>query len=144
MRAFNSSPSLRLTIAIFVALLILFAWLQLILSLQVASTERQIQSARAEIDKLVRDQVAIQHKIAEAMSPAERQGRLLEKGFLHQTPVYVLMQQLATEEKSGEAQGVASIAPTVSESDLSASAVQSMFESVMTSFDTLSHNGSTP
>jgi hypothetical protein len=112
--------------------------------LQVASTERQIQTARAEIDKLIRDQVAIQHNIAEAMSPVEMQDRLVQKGFRHQTPVYLQVQQYATEKESGEAQGVASIAPTVSESDLPASAVQSMFESVVSSFDTLSQKGSTP
>jgi hypothetical protein len=143
-RAFSFNPSLRLTIAIFGALLILFAWLHLILSLQVASTERQIQSARAKADRLVRDQVAIQHKIAEAMSPVRMQGQLLEKGFRPQTPVYVQVQQPAAEEESGEAQGVASIAPTISEPDLPASEVQSMFESVMASFDSLSQKGSTP
>jgi hypothetical protein len=141
---FSTKPSLRLTIAIFVALLILFAWLHLILALQVASTERQIQSAAAEIRKLERDQVALQHKIAESMSPAEMQGRLLEQGFRRSAPVYVLMPQPATEEQGGAVRGVASIAPTISEPDLPGPEVQSMLESVLTRFDTLAQKGLTP
>ncbi len=71
------------------ALLILFAWLQLILSLQIASTGRQIQNATEELQKLKRDNMAVVRDTAVAESEEKMTARAAALGYGPQTPVYL-------------------------------------------------------
>jgi len=75
------------------ALLILFAWLHLILALQIASTGQQIQVATEELQKLKRDNAAVVLDTAVAESEEEMTRRAKELGYGPQTPVYLSLGQ---------------------------------------------------
>ena len=75
------------------ALLILFAWLQLILALQIASTERQIQITIDELSKLKRDNMALVQDTAIIESEASMTKRAEALGYGLQTPVYLSLGQ---------------------------------------------------
>ena len=75
------------------AVLILFAWLYLILALQIASTGRQIQMATEELNRLKRDNMALVHDIAVAESEEKMAARAAALGYGPQTPVYLPLDQ---------------------------------------------------
>lgn len=75
------------------ALLILFAWLHLILALQIASTGQQIQLATEELQRLKRDNMAVVRDTAVAESEENMTRRALELGYGPQVPVYLSMGQ---------------------------------------------------
>jgi hypothetical protein len=90
-RAFVRAPSLPLRAAAIalVAIIIVFRWLHLIVSLQVASTDRQIQMSSDELARYERGNAALQCGIAEAASPRLLAARARELGYQPQTPAYV-------------------------------------------------------
>ena len=90
-RAFVHAPSLPLRAAAiaFVAVIILFRWLHLIVSLQVASTDRQIQMGADVLGKYERANAALQRSIAEAASPRSLAFRAHQLGYQARTPAYV-------------------------------------------------------
>jgi hypothetical protein len=71
------------------ALLILFAWLHLILALQIASTGRQIQITTEELNKLKRSNMAVVRDTAVAESEEKMSERAMALGYGPQTPVYL-------------------------------------------------------
>ena len=75
------------------ALLILFAWLQLILALQIASTGRQIQIATEELNRLKRDNTAVILDTAVTESAEELSKRATALGYGPQPPVYLVLGQ---------------------------------------------------
>jgi hypothetical protein len=102
-----SRPIVPLRTALFggAALLILFAWLHLILALQIASTGRQIQMATEELNKLRRDNLAVIRDTAIAGSEENMTKRAEAMGYALQAPVYLsLGQTLST---TGPAVGAA-------------------------------------
>jgi hypothetical protein len=90
-------PSLRVAVAVFTALLILFAWLHLLVAMQIASTDRLIIQRTAELERLEREKQAILLKIAEGKSPHVMTQRLLDEGFLRQELVYLDLGLTSTE-----------------------------------------------
>jgi len=86
-----SHPIVPVRTALFggAALLILFAWLHLILALQIASTGRQIQITTEELNKLRRDNLAIIQDTAILESEENMARRAEELGYMLQTPVYL-------------------------------------------------------
>jgi len=83
------------------ALLILFAWLHLILALQIASTGRQIQLATEQLQKLKRDNMAMVLDTAVAESEERMAERAAALGYGPQAPVYLsLGQTLVTTESA--------------------------------------------
>jgi hypothetical protein len=82
--------SLRAACIAFVAIVILFRWLHLIVSLQVASTDRQIQISTDQLAECERANAAVLYSIAEASSPRSFAQRAMELGYGPQTPAYVV------------------------------------------------------
>mgnify|MGYP001823096172 FL=1 len=95
-------PSLRIAVAAFAALLILFAWLHLLLAMQIASTNRLITERTAELSRLERDKQVILLKIAQSESPIVMTQRLLEEGFVRQELMYLDVSQTAAQSMTGE------------------------------------------
>jgi hypothetical protein len=90
-----AQPPVRTAIIVGAAVLILFAWLHLILSLQIASTGRQIQITHEKLEKIERDNLAIVQDIAAAESQKEMEARAVALGYGPQAPLYLpLSQQL--------------------------------------------------
>ena len=90
-----TQPPVRTAIIVGAALLILFAWLHLILSLQIASTGRQIQITKEEMEQIERDNLAIVRDIAAAESQKKMADRATALGYGPQAPLYLpLSQQL--------------------------------------------------
>ena len=75
------------------AVLILFAWLHLILALQIASTGRQIQMATEELKKLKRDNMAVVRDTAVAESEEKMAARAAALDYGPQAPVYLSLDQ---------------------------------------------------
>lgn len=82
--------SLRAACIAFVAIVILFRWLHLIVSLQVASTDRQIQISTDQLAKCERANAALLYSIAEASSPRSLAQRSQDLGYGPQAPAYVV------------------------------------------------------
>jgi len=78
------APSLPLRAAA-----ILFRWLHLIVSLQVASTNRQIQMSSAQLGQYDRENASLLCSIAQAASPRSLAARARELGYSPQAPAYV-------------------------------------------------------
>jgi hypothetical protein len=93
-----SPPIVPLRTALFggAALLILFAWLHLILALQIASTGRQIQIATEELQRLKRDNMALVRDTAIAESEEQMAERAAALGYGPQAPVYLSLGQTLT------------------------------------------------
>ena len=85
------APSLPLRAAAiaFVVIIILFRWLHLIVSLQVASTNRQIQMSSAQLGQYDRENASLLCSIAQAASPRSLAARARELGYRPQAPAYV-------------------------------------------------------
>jgi hypothetical protein len=95
--------------------LILFAWLHLILGLQIASTGREIQVTTEELEKFKRDNLAIMHQIAVAESQENTAARAVALGYGPQAPLYLPVAQpfartITGMESGYEAQGVPALA----------------------------------
>ena len=86
------------------ALLILFAWLHLILALQIASTGRQIQIATEDLQRLRRDNTAVIRDTAIAESAEKMTARAAALGYGPQAPVYLVLGQ-ASATTGGEVDG---------------------------------------
>jgi cell division protein FtsB len=85
--------SLWIVVAVFIALLILFTWLRMILALEIASTGRDIQARNADLQRIVRRNNERQRLIAEQASPENLAQSALDLGFLAHQPIYVPLSQ---------------------------------------------------
>ena len=70
-------------------LFILFGWLHLILSLQIASTGRQIQIANDNLDRVQRENMALANEIAAAEAQESMSVRAKALGYGPHTPLYL-------------------------------------------------------
>ena len=94
-------PSVRIAIAVFAALLILFGWLHLLLAMQTASTNRMILIKEEELSIQKRDNAVILRKIAEEESPRKLETRLLEAGYKVSEPLFLLLTEFIAEDNAG-------------------------------------------
>jgi hypothetical protein len=98
------SPSLPAIVIAFVALLILFLWLNFILTQQIESTGRDIQEKTGELDALQRRQDALLWEISAAGSEQKMSEQAWALGYRLQTPIFLpVAQPLAqvTDEAAG-------------------------------------------
>ncbi|HNS49628.1 MAG TPA: hypothetical protein PKO09_00415 [Anaerolineae bacterium] len=86
----NRAWSLRAAFIGFVSIVILFRWLHLVVSLQVASTDRQIQMSQDTLSEVERSNGVLLFSIAEASSPRSFAARAAELGYGLQSPAYVI------------------------------------------------------
>jgi hypothetical protein len=89
----SSQPPARTVIIVGATFLILFAWLHLILSLQIASTGRQIQITKEKMEQIERDNLAIVRDIAAAESQKKMADRATALGYGPQAPLYLPLDQ---------------------------------------------------
>lgn len=92
---------LRAALIAFVAIIILFRWMHLIVSLQVASTDRQIQIDQDRLAEVERANAALLCSIAEASSPRSFAERATDLGYGPQPPAYVLSDRLILSDAEG-------------------------------------------
>jgi len=83
------APSLRAAFIAFVAIVILFRWMHLIVSLRVAATESQIQMSSDMLAEGDRTNAALLYSIAEATSPRSLAQRAVDLGYGPRAPDYV-------------------------------------------------------
>lgn len=83
------APSLRAVIAVFIALFILFGWLHLILTLEIALTGREIQIKTEELEAITRHRSSLQQQISTLESPAVLAPAAYDMGFADRAPLYV-------------------------------------------------------
>ena len=81
---------LRAALIAFVCIVILFRWLHLVVSLQVASTEGQIQMSQDTLAEMERSNAALLFSVAEESSPRSLAERAATLGYGPQTPAYVI------------------------------------------------------
>jgi hypothetical protein len=123
-------PSVRIAIAIFAVLLILFGWLHLLVAMQTTSTNRLILIKAEELGLQKRDNVAVQRKIAEAESPRSLGSRLLLEGYQVSEPMYLPLPQLAAEDKTASSGQEASSSMNINRGKTSISLPRSLVEPV--------------
>jgi hypothetical protein len=104
-RTWAHAPSLRAAIIAFVAVLILFRWLHLILALQIASTGRQIQLENVELQRLERANSELQRRIAAAESPGLLADEAIQLGYAPRSPLYVRVAELIGSPQNGAGRG---------------------------------------
>lgn len=103
------APSLRTAVIAFIAVLILFRWLHLILALQIAGTGRQIQAQTDQLHQLERQNASLLDQASLAQSPQDLADRAEELGYRSGTPVYLTSDKpLATATDSGQEAAVSS------------------------------------
>jgi hypothetical protein len=124
-------PSIRIAIAIFAALLILFGWLHLLLAMQTTSTNRLIMIKAEELRVQNRDNAAVLRKIAEAESPRSMESRILVAGYEANERIYLHLPQPVAEGPTGsEGQELSSSRATDREVT-SASESSSLWQSIL-------------
>lgn len=96
------TPSLRAVIAVFIALFILFGWLHLILTLEIALTGREIQIKTEELEAITRHKSSLQEQISTLGSPAVLAPAAHEMGFADRTPLYVPLPDELADQNSGD------------------------------------------
>lgn len=96
-----NAPSLRAVIAVFIALFILFGWLHLILTLEIALTGREIQIKTEELEAITRHKSSLQEQISTMESPAVLAPAAHEMGFADRTPLYVPLPGELADQSSG-------------------------------------------
>lgn len=89
--------SLRTAFFLLLTLVILLGWLHVILSLEIASTGRQIQLKSGELAALQRDNNLLRWQVAEAMSPPKLALRARELGYGPQPPLYLLLTKASSQ-----------------------------------------------
>ncbi len=81
----------HIVIAVFVALLILFFWLQFLAAQQIETLGRQIMETNRELERVQRENAALEHAIC-AETAQERMAQRAEAlGYDLQPPVYLLL-----------------------------------------------------
>lgn len=114
------APTLMTALIAFVAVLILFRWLHLILALQITSTGRQIQVKTQELGQSERGNSVVQLSIAEAESPQVQAVRASQLGYAPHAPIYLLLDQ-----PLGQASDGAEVGPSALRESASGASVSS-------------------
>jgi hypothetical protein len=82
-------PSLRTALIVSIGLLIVFRWLHLILALEIVSTGREMQIQTEELQRIERQNAALQREIAGAESPKNLAERAYQQGYRPRQPIYL-------------------------------------------------------
>jgi hypothetical protein len=85
----RKSPPLQVILIAFVALFILFLWLNFILTQKIESIGREIQVKTVELKTVERRHEALLKEICEVASEQEMANMATALGYRPQTPVYV-------------------------------------------------------
>ena len=131
-------PSLRVAIAVFAALLILFGWLHLLVAMQIASTDRLILDKRAELERLERDAHIVLLQIGHGESPRIMETRLTEEGYVLEDALYLVLSQPFAKHRGGNNGQPASFAPSAVAKETSASQPPSLLESIIGNSESVS------
>ena len=134
----SSTPSLRVAIAVFAALLILFGWLHLLVAMQIASTDRLILDKKAEIERLERDTHAVLLKIGQGESPRIMKERLTEEVYVLEDALYLVLSQPFAKHRGGNNGQLASFAPIAVAKETTASQPPSLLESILGNSESVS------
>lgn len=94
---YSRTIPVRTVVAVFGALLILFAWLHFVLALQIASTNRQIYEESQELARVERHNAVRLLRIAEAESPQNLEQRAIQVEYRPQQPRYLMVKQTSVE-----------------------------------------------
>ncbi len=100
-RETRNHPSVQAILIVFVALFILFLWLNFISAEEIESLGRDIQEKTVELDALRRQQDALLRDISVAGSQQRMADQARALGYQPQTPIYLSVAQpivLATDE----------------------------------------------
>ncbi len=122
-------PSLRVAIAVFAALLILFGWLHLLVAMQTAATDRQILDGEAELNRLERETQTVLLKVAGYESPRIMAQRLEEEGYVLQEALYLDLSQPIAQYTEGKIDQ-APLAPSAAAEQAIVSQPSSLLESI--------------
>jgi hypothetical protein len=98
-----SSPG-QVTILVFVALFVLFLWLNFAMTQQIESTSREIQVKTDELRTIERQQKALLKEISTAGSEQRMAAQATTLGYRPQTPVYVAVAH-ALAQSTGDSMG---------------------------------------
>jgi hypothetical protein len=113
---------MRTVVAVFSALLILFAWLHFVLALQIASTNQQIYDERQALAKQERENAIILLRIAEAESPRNLEQRAILAQYEPQKPRYLMVKQTLDADATDTALDATAVSPSAT--DLQTASVQ--------------------
>jgi cell division protein FtsB len=95
-----SSPSIQVILVVFVALFILFLWLNFVLTQEIESIGREIQAKTEELQTMERRQDVLLKEISVISSQERMADQAWTMGYQPQTPVY-----LSVAEPLGQAAG---------------------------------------
>lgn len=98
----QKSPPIQVILVAFVVLLILFLWLNFILTQELESIGREIQVKARELNRVERRHEALLKEICEVASEQEMANMATALGYQPQTPVYVAVETPLVQ-ASGEA-----------------------------------------
>jgi predicted PurR-regulated permease PerM len=85
----RKSPSFQVILIVFVALFILFLWLNFVLAQEIESIGREIQVKTEELDTVERRHEALMKEISARGAQQEMATRASVLGYQPQTPVYL-------------------------------------------------------
>jgi len=90
----------HIVVAVFVALLILFFWLQFLVAQEIETLGRQILETNRELERLRRENAALEHAICTEMAQERMAQRAEAMGYALHRPVYLpLAEPLAPAEE---------------------------------------------
>jgi hypothetical protein len=104
-RSSGRIPALHIVVAVVIAVLLLFLWMQFILAMQTEATGREIQEARVVLDRLERQNAALGRKIAESSSQDLLTRRAEGMGYELRTPQYLLLARPLLDPANGSLEG---------------------------------------
>lgn len=130
-RVTSRLPLLRVAVAVFATLLILFAWLHLLVAMEIASTNRLIMAQTGKLERLERDKQAVLLKIAWEESPLAMEARLQNEGFVLQEPMYLDLSQASANLADSESTQPALLAESAIPEEKAASESPSLLESII-------------
>ena len=91
LRKRGSSFPTHIVIAVFVALLILFFWLQFLVAQEIETLGRQILETNRELDRVRRENAALEHAICIETAQERMAQRAADMGYALQPPFYLLL-----------------------------------------------------
>jgi predicted PurR-regulated permease PerM len=89
----HRNPPAVIILIVFVALLILFLWLHFIMAQQIESVGREIQAGQEKLDKIRRENAALQGEIATMDTQKKMAERAEDMNYEPQQPLYLLIDQ---------------------------------------------------
>jgi hypothetical protein len=106
----RKSPSLQVILIAFVALVILFLWLNFVLAQEIESIGREIQVRTEELGTVERRHEALLKEISTVGSQQEMATRALALGYQPQTPVYLAVPEPIAQASSSALAGSGQVA----------------------------------